>query len=111
MTALNLAVLFCGIDVVRLLLDHGADVDAGLNGTPLQTAMRNDLPDIAELLLSRGATIPPFHSYSGFANKIYAHRYRKFEEDPRDYLENRKRELGKEIESADLEYKEACPEM
>lgn len=54
-------------DIVRLLLEHGADVDA--NGTwpchtPLHLACEHNLPDIARLLLKAGARVDIENKYN-----------------------------------------------
>jgi uncharacterized protein len=48
-----------GYDVVKLLLDKGADVDARQNGgyTAVMAAVRHHSPRTVELLLSRGASL------------------------------------------------------
>ena len=44
------------LEVVRLLLDHGADANIhGLSGTPLQRATACGHHDVARLLQDRGA--------------------------------------------------------
>ena len=59
MTRLHLAAYFGVEDVVRLLLDQGADVmTAASNGwTPLHWASSNGHVDVAQLLLDRGADL------------------------------------------------------
>ena len=54
-------------EIARLLLDHGADVDATQAGdfTPLHEAAQNGLLDVAQWLLERGASVNPRLSSSG----------------------------------------------
>ncbi|MBI4816095.1 MAG: ankyrin repeat domain-containing protein [Deltaproteobacteria bacterium] len=63
-TALEVAAAHGRLDAARLLLDHGADVNGGdtgqpLDWTPLQLASFS-YPDVAKLLLDRGAEVDVF---------------------------------------------------
>jgi ankyrin repeat protein len=58
-TALHFSAFFGGIEAARVLLDHGADVDANgrgwMTGTPLSSAASGRHCDVARLLLDAGA--------------------------------------------------------
>ena len=58
-TALTAAVVYGHTEMVRLLLDHGAEINRadGDGRTPLVTAVRSGRPEIIELLIARGATL------------------------------------------------------
>jgi ankyrin repeat protein len=49
-------------DMCELLLDRGADPNANVyaSGWPIRNAWRHDDPSVRQLLLARGATLPPF---------------------------------------------------
>jgi uncharacterized protein len=58
-TALHFPAFFGGVDAARLLVDHGADVDAHgqswMTGTPLNSAAAGGHTDVARVLLASGA--------------------------------------------------------
>jgi ankyrin repeat protein len=60
-TPLHLAAFFGQAEIVRLLLDHGADVNARsrntMNNMPLHAALPNGAQAIVELLLAAGADV------------------------------------------------------
>ncbi|GBG27421.1 ABC transporter B family member 11 [Hondaea fermentalgiana] len=64
LSALHIAT---SVEVCRLLVDHGVDVDIrGLNGqTPLHTATHNDNLDIIRYLLDAGADVNARTTYNG----------------------------------------------
>lgn len=57
-TPLSLAVAVGDIEIVRCLLDAGADINLGLK-TPLGEAVEQGYYEIAILLLARGAAVDP----------------------------------------------------
>jgi hypothetical protein len=65
--------------LVNKLLDAGADPDfSDSNGsTPLLYTLALDLPDLAKILLSYGATIPPFLTKNDFNSRITSEEMRK----------------------------------
>jgi tetratricopeptide (TPR) repeat protein len=65
-TPLKLAVGINRIDVVRTLLDKGADVDASAGGlTPLMIAGMDGYADIARLLIDKGANVNAADNWGG----------------------------------------------
>ena len=56
-TALQVAAWYNSLDVARLLIEHGADIDAKSNdgNTPLHDAAQENSLDVASLLIDRGA--------------------------------------------------------
>jgi len=56
---MNTAVEKADVDIVRLLLDSGAHVDAhtGMNVTPLMLAARDNRVNVVTLLIARGADV------------------------------------------------------
>jgi ankyrin repeat protein len=68
-TALHFPAFFGGIEAARVLLEHGADVDASgrgwMTGTPLNSAAAGGQTDVARLLLDAGAD-PDMRQTSGW---------------------------------------------
>ncbi|MHC4534324.1 MAG: ankyrin repeat domain-containing protein [Planctomycetota bacterium] len=62
-TALHIAAINGHKEVIKLLLENGADVNAGhnLNRTAAEYAIRGNHNDIVELLISKGADVSPLH--------------------------------------------------
>jgi ankyrin repeat protein len=57
---LNMAVMMGHLDVVKLLIEHGAKVNQTSNySTPLSMAVRSNYKEIAEYLLENGASVNP----------------------------------------------------
>lgn len=56
------------MDVVRVLLEHGADIEAGDEGgfTTFVMACENNFSDTARFLLERGANINAYDSTLGW---------------------------------------------
>jgi uncharacterized protein len=69
-TALHFPAFFGGVEAARLLIDHGADVDAHgrtwMTGTPLSSAASGGHIDVARALLDAGAD-PNARQASGWA--------------------------------------------
>jgi pectate lyase len=63
-------------EIVELLLENGADVNAGayLNRTAAEFAMQGNHNEIVELLVSKGADIPPLHLAIYLKDKAKARR-------------------------------------
>jgi hypothetical protein len=66
-TALHMAAAKGNYDMVKLLLEHGATVDARDEGnnTPLLVAMLESQAEVAELLIDNGADIKIVQDYKG----------------------------------------------
>ena len=76
---LNLALEYGYLKMVKILISHGADVDAkDLSGeSPLETAARSDGREAALLLLASGAAkIPILDSYSYWMKRVLQESYR-----------------------------------
>ena len=70
-TPLHLAVRNCAIEIIEMLLDRGANIDAECEKgtTPLHDAIRWEKMEIVELLLNRGADV----NAKGKSGKTYLH--------------------------------------
>lgn len=76
---LQAAVVAGHLPIVRLLLDHGADIDAeaGRFGTAMAAAITLKQPDMIDLLEKRGADVercPPQSPYMLFESSMPSHQ-------------------------------------
>jgi ankyrin repeat protein len=76
MTALAWAATAGRADVARVLLDHGAEVDAhshpGLEETPLMHAASQGKTDVVRILLERGANVNAARADNGYSSLMIA---------------------------------------
>ena len=56
------------LDVARILIEHGAEIDAGGQGgkTPLDIAAKDNSPDVLRLLVDSGADVSGVREHKNF---------------------------------------------
>lgn len=94
-TALHLAAFMGHAEIVRMLLDHGADLEAvsrnGIANRPLHAALAGKgAPEVIELLLARGADVnaraedevTPLHLAAARGNMPFTRRLLEMKADP-----------------------------
>jgi ankyrin repeat protein len=94
-TPLHLAAFMGHADVARVLLDHGADIEAvaknGIGNRPLHAALAGkESPEVIDLLLARGADVnaraeadvTPLHLAAARGNMAFTRRLLDLDADP-----------------------------